>query len=192
MFRRQFVSLSSLHRHWHAAGRPPSKWFSTKLKTMQDGQCSIKHLPKPRLFRVCASLSTVASEVAAKFGITIPFKPTKTSGREHLEQFEPKSADDLPARTMLDSYSEALIPLGTDAKLREKHMTAFATVRYGRLLEAMDMFAVWVVVNHLKLNNLKPGEPLPHTIVTMLVDSISFAHEYPQVCVLYTRSHVPL
>lgn len=42
-------------------------------------------------------------------------------------------------------------------------------------MEDMDLFAVWVVHQHVLLPNLEPGVPLPYTFVTILVDKIDFA-----------------
>ena len=43
---------------------------------------------------------------------------------------------------MLDSYDMAVIPLGSDPKLRDRYLTLHGGVRIGRLLEDMDIFAV--------------------------------------------------
>lgn len=42
-------------------------------------------------------------------------------------------------------------------------------------MEDMDLFAVWIVHQHVVVPNLKPGVPLPYTFVTILVDKIDFA-----------------
>lgn len=51
---------------------------------------------------------------------------------------------------MLDSFDEALIPLGTDKQLRDRYLTHFGGVRVGRLLEDMDVFAVHLVFKHME------------------------------------------
>lgn len=42
-------------------------------------------------------------------------------------------------------------------------------------MEDMDLFAVWIVHQHVLVPDLKPGIPLPYTFVTILVDKIDFA-----------------
>lgn len=105
-----------------------------------------------------------------------------TKSREYLLKYEPKSINELPSRAMQDSFTSALIPLSTDNALREKYVTFMGSVRLGRLMEDMDLFAVWVVHQHVKLPNLDPTIPLPYTFVTLLVDKISFTDIIPKVC----------
>ncbi len=93
--------------------------------------------------------------------------------REKLLSMVPTSQEELPHRRMRDSFDQALIPLGTDKKLRERYLTHFGSVRIGRLLEDMDIFAVHLVFQHI----LNPKQPLddpqsPFSIVTALVDRI--------------------
>ena len=53
----------------------------------------------------------------------------------------PASQDELPSRSMQDSFLWARIPLGTDTKLREKYVNFHNLVRFGRLLEDLDIMA---------------------------------------------------
>lgn len=101
--------------------------------------------------------------------------------REHLTPYEPKSIDELPSRSMQDSFTSAVIPLGSDLTIRDKYITFLGSVRLGRLMEDMDMFAVWVLHQHVKIPNLDPAIPLPYTFVTLLVDQISFTDVVPKV-----------
>ena len=50
----------------------------------------------------------------------------------------PASQDELPSRSMEDSFLWARIPLGTNTKLREKYVNFHNHVRFGRLLEDLD------------------------------------------------------
>lgn len=115
-----------------------------------------------------------------KLGIQEHWSPVPKS-REHLTQYEPKSIDELPARSMQDSFTSAIIPLSTDLTIREKYVTFLGSVRLGRLMEDMDGFAVWVLHKHVHLPNLDPSIPLPYTFVTLLVDQISFTGIQPKV-----------
>lgn len=114
------------------------------------------------------------------FGIQKTYSVLKQS-REHLLRYQPKSVDELPARTMQDSFTSAVIPLSTDFELQDKYVTFLGSVRLGRLMEDMDQFAVWVVQQHVKIPNLDPSIPMPYTFVTLLVDRISFTDIIPKV-----------
>ncbi len=74
---------------------------------------------------------------------------------------------------MSDSFDQALIPLGSDLRLRDRYITHFGGVRVGRLLEDMDVFAVHLVFKHMLNPGQPPGDPRsPFSIVTALVDRI--------------------
>lgn len=60
-------------------------------------------------------------------------------------QYLPNSQNELPARSMQDSFMAALIPLSSDTSLQDKYITFLGHVRVGRLLEDMDIFAGTVV-----------------------------------------------
>lgn len=124
--------------------------------------------------------NVVKKEITKILGIQATWSPLPRS-REHLTQYEPKTIDELPARSMQDSFTSAIIPLGSDLAIREKYVTFLGSVRLGRLMEDMDLFAVWVLHKHIKLPNLDPSVPLPYTFVTLLVDQISFTDIQPKV-----------
>ncbi|XP_069687644.1 acyl-coenzyme A thioesterase 9, mitochondrial-like isoform X2 [Periplaneta americana] len=116
---------------------------------------------------------------------------TEHKSREHLLPLLPKSQDELPVRTMKDSFSMAVIPLSRDASLQEKYVSVFGSVRYGRLLEALDMFAVWVAHRHISNPKRKPDDDTPYVIVTVLVDQIDFVPLSSQVIDdIYLSGHV--
>lgn len=52
-----------------------------------------------------------------------------------------KSQAELPARRMLDSYEEAIIPITKNPLLRQKYINFYNTVRYGRIMEDLDTMA---------------------------------------------------
>jgi len=60
--------------------------------------------------------------------------------REELLQYQPK-IEELPARSMQDSFSSAIIPLSKNPMLQDKYINFRGFVRLGRLLEDMDYFA---------------------------------------------------
>lgn len=79
-------------------------------------------------------------EIVKKLGIQRTYSPLIQS-REYLLKYTPKSSDELPPRTMQDSFTSAIIPLGSDAALKDKYVTFLGSVRLGRLMEDMDLFA---------------------------------------------------
>lgn len=81
-----------------------------------------------------------------------------------------KSQDELELRTPGDSYQEFILPLGQNPQEREKFLNIYGFVRVGKILECMDVFAVWVGFNYYK----GPTEK-PFNLVTACVDSIDFS-----------------
>jgi len=74
-----------------------------------------------------------------RLGLEPGYNPLPKS-REQLLKYQPK-LEDLPPRAMQDSFTSAIIPLSTDRTLQDKYVTYLGHVRFGRLLEDMDMFA---------------------------------------------------
>ncbi|KAM8716337.1 hypothetical protein ACLKA7_003250 [Drosophila subpalustris] len=92
--------------------------------------------------------------------------------RSGLLKFQPKR-EDLPSRSMKDSFTTAILPLSSISK-REHYVNHMGQVRVGSLMEELDMFAVWICHRHVKMPTLPKGIPLPYVFVTMLVDKIDF------------------
>ncbi len=61
--------------------------------------------------------------------------------RRKLMDLLPTDRSELPARRMKDSFVTAVIPLSRDPVMRERYVTYYGTVRVGRLLEDLDVFA---------------------------------------------------
>lgn len=96
--------------------------------------------------------------------------------RQELVKYVPASQDELPHRRMSDSFDSALIPLGSDKRIRDRYATHLGGVRIGRLLEDMDIFAVHLVFKHTLLPMIPEHiKQSPFSIVTALVDRI-FLH----------------
>lgn len=84
----------------------------------------------------------------------------------------PNSQEELPERSMLDSYDECIIPVATSSTMQKSHTSGQGFVRFGRILEDMDEFAVWLSYRHVQYPGLSFGVPMPVNMVTALVDSI--------------------
>lgn len=120
-------------------------------------------------------------DVKTQFYKTMGVKPGYSpivESREHLSKYEPKSYDDLPDRSMQDSFTSAIIPLSNDSILQDKYVTFMGSVRHGRLMEDMDLFACWIIHKHLCMPKHPMDVPLPYTFVTILVDKMDFTN-YP-------------
>ena len=51
--------------------------------------------------------------------------------RQELVKFVPNSQDELPPRRMIDSFDSAIIPLGSDERIRDRYATHLGGVRIG-------------------------------------------------------------
>ncbi|KAK7074699.1 Acyl-coenzyme A thioesterase 9, mitochondrial [Halocaridina rubra] len=102
---------------------------------------------------------------------------SQTVDRTALLELLPTSQKELPSRSMKDSWDSAIIPLGSEIRLREKYMTFLGGVRVGRLLEDLDVFAVWLCYKHIMNPKQKADLPSPYSIVTALVDRIDFSQD---------------
>ncbi len=59
--------------------------------------------------------------------------------------------------------------------MREKYMTSHKTVRIGRLLEDLDIFAVTLCYKHILNPKQPPAVTSPYSIVTACVDQIDIS-----------------
>lgn len=123
---------------------------------------------------LAGTMADVKLKIMERMGLKAGYNPL-SHHREDLAEFTPKTVEELPQRSMQDSFTSAIIPLSTDIGLRDKYVGFLGNVRLGRLMEDMDLFAVWIVHQHVLVPDLAPGTPLPYTFVTILVDKIDFA-----------------
>ncbi|XP_053403174.1 acyl-coenzyme A thioesterase 9, mitochondrial-like [Mercenaria mercenaria] len=86
------------------------------------------------------------------------------------------SQDELPVRSMSDSYRKAIIPLGSNPQLKEKYINYYNGIRFGRILEDLDTFAVAISYTHT-LDASHTDRKSPLSIVTALVDRIDLSQE---------------
>ncbi|XP_037946175.1 acyl-coenzyme A thioesterase 9, mitochondrial-like [Teleopsis dalmanni] len=119
------------------------------------------------------TMAEVKEKIMTSLGLEEGYEPIPKT-REHLMKYLPK-AENLPPRSMQDSFTSAIIPLSTDKQLQDKYVAFLGHVRLGRLMEDMDLFAVWVCHQHLKIPDLPKSVHLPYTFVTVLADKITFS-----------------
>lgn len=122
---------------------------------------------------LAGTMADVKAKVMKLMGIKAGYNPI-SHNRDYLLAYTPKSAEQIPPRSMQDSFSSAIIPIGSDVMLRERYIGFLGRLRIGRLLEDMDLFAVWICHNHVHVVDLPPDTPHPYTFVTILVDKIDF------------------
>lgn len=156
-------------------------------------QCSHKDLMKGKFYytgsrydpetklATAGTIQHLKRELAEWMGVECGYKPlNQVKSRTHLLQYLPTNQNELPDRTMGDSFASALIPLSTDLELQDKYVSFLGHVRVGRLLEDMDIFAVYIAQKHI-LNPKQPeGKHSPYTLVTALVDKIDFTDYLPK------------
>ncbi|KAH8384172.1 hypothetical protein KR009_012385 [Drosophila setifemur] len=128
--------------------------------------------PKVTSDHCSGTMVEVIQTIREESGVDIGYH-TVPKSRDHLLQYQPKH-EDLEPRTMRDSHTSAFLPLSTSEEIREHYVNHLGRVRLGRIMEELDMFAVWVCHRHLKLPNHPAGTPLPYTFVTLLVDKVEF------------------
>ncbi|XP_004710048.2 acyl-coenzyme A thioesterase 9, mitochondrial [Echinops telfairi] len=116
-------------------------------------------------------VNNVRDKLREKVGASTNWSDHKKAMEERklLHNLLAKSQKELPPRRMQDSYTEVLLPLGSQPELREKYLTVQNTVRFGRILEDLDSLGVLVCYTHSKVEEAHTS---PLSIVTALVDKI--------------------
>ncbi|KAF5281694.1 hypothetical protein FQA39_LY17715 [Lamprigera yunnana] len=131
---------------------------------------------------IAGTIVDVENYVARKMGVNEKkYEPTSmnTENRAHLNKYLVKNQSDLPPRTMQDSFASAIIPLN-DVFIRNKYVALLGSVRVGRLLEDMDIFAVYICHLYILNPNVPTGNVTPYTIATARVDKIIFTDISPK------------
>ncbi|KHN86308.1 Acyl-coenzyme A thioesterase 9, mitochondrial [Toxocara canis] len=98
-----------------------------------------------------------------------------------LQNLPTRSVDvsELGAHTMNESRDSVLIPLGNEPDIRLQYVNIKKCVRFGKLLEDLDTFAIWLSYRHNQGGELT-GTPRHHPmmIVTAAVDEIHIKTDY--------------
>nr|XP_024219098.1 acyl-coenzyme A thioesterase 9, mitochondrial-like [Halyomorpha halys] len=126
------------------------------------------------------TMKEVNSTLHKWMGTRIGWYP-QSRDRTHLLKFLPKSQEELPPRSIKDSFAEAIIPLSSEPRLQNRYVTAIGKLRMGRVIEDMDFFSVFVALKYIKNPLQKEDSPTPYTIVTAAVDDIEYIFEKPDV-----------
>lgn len=103
--------------------------------TMEDSKYNLLTLP---CIFFCNFHFIVSKKINELIGLEIGFN-TIPKCRANLLKFQPK-AQDLPSRSMKDSFTTAVIPLSS-ASTQEHYINHLGRLRIGRITEELDMFA---------------------------------------------------
>lgn len=160
-----------------ASRNRPSQLIALSKKHIHGHKRNFSHAVGQEPTKPVQTIAEMREKLHKIMGVQKGYTPLKVD-RTHLLEMLPSSQTDMPVRTMNDSFDHALIPLSTDLDMREKYSTIHGYVRLGRLMEDMDIFAVWLAFKHI--DNPKQKDVLtPYNIVTVLVDQIDFTSVIP-------------
>lgn len=87
---------------------------------------------------IAGTMNDVKLKIMVKMGLKAGYNPLSHS-REHLLDLTPTSADQLPKRSMQDSFTSAIIPLSTDIALRDKYIGFLGNIRLGKPLMIVEV-----------------------------------------------------
>ncbi|XP_041564713.1 acyl-coenzyme A thioesterase 9, mitochondrial [Drosophila elegans] len=121
------------------------------------------------------TMADVAKKIREHVGVEGGYHAIPKS-RDGLLKFQPKR-NELPNRSMKDSHTTANVLLESDALMRERFVYGLGLLRMGRIMEELDLLAVWICHRHIFPPLLPKGVPLPYTFVTLLVDHAHFLVE---------------
>lgn len=105
------------------------------------------------------------------FGVHDPMGPGQNQ-RASLLSILPTEQDKMPVRSLTDSYDEVTIPIGSDVLLRELYLNSAKHIRLGKILEDLDIFAVWIAYKHNMDPSAGSSQMSPLSFVTANVDRI--------------------
>ncbi|XP_017026132.1 acyl-coenzyme A thioesterase 9, mitochondrial isoform X2 [Drosophila kikkawai] len=115
---------------------------------------------------------TVAKKIQEHLGVESGYH-TIPKSRDDLLKFHPQQ-EDLPERSMKDSHTTALVDLKSDPLMRQLFVNGSGFLRMGKIMEQLDLIAVWICHRHVYLPKLPKGVPLPYTFVTLFIDHAKF------------------
>ncbi|CAK8698469.1 acyl-coenzyme A thioesterase 9, mitochondrial-like isoform X2 [Clavelina lepadiformis] len=130
--------------------------------------CQTKHMTQPmRNMMSIVEVRKDLQKIVGQRGTFSDDKPDRSSLHSHLVDDQTK----LAPRLIKDSLHSAVIPL-SDKYFREKYINAYRNVRFGILLEDLDLFAGHVAYRHCDPSVVDTGIS-PLSIVTAMVDEVN-------------------
>ncbi|KAH8393768.1 hypothetical protein KR200_011312, partial [Drosophila serrata] len=157
------------HRY---AGRAVTKNLCSQLRTLRHFfvECDGKQLEPAHCSGSMAD--AVAKKIQEHLGVESGYH-TIPKSREGLLKYQPKQ-EDLPERSIKDSHTTAFVDLKSDPLMRQLFVKETSQVRVGRIMEQLDLIAVWICHRHVYLPKLPRGVPLPYTFVTLFIEHVKF------------------
>lgn len=80
---------------------------------------------------LAGTMAEVKLKIMERMGLKAGYSPFGQH-REELSDHTPKTVEELPKRSMNDSFTSAIIPLSTDISLRDKYVGFLGNVRLGK------------------------------------------------------------
>src|ERR1700733_8971732 len=98
------------------------------------------------------------------------------SDNSHMSDSSKQSSDKHGGRSLekhiKDSYCELLLPFADDAEIRSDYISIYGGIRFGKILEDLDVLAATVAYLHCGTTTTNAGTKEKLTIVTAAVDRI--------------------
>lgn len=102
----------------------------TRMMSLESNNDKILTTDMTSSEATAGTMQDVKNKIMEKMGLKQSYNPLSHS-RENLVEFTPTSVDQLPPRSMQDSFTSAIIPLSTDISLREKYIGFLGNIRLG-------------------------------------------------------------
>ena len=90
--------------------------------------------------------------------------------RQELVKYVPASQDELPHRRMSDSFDSALIPLGSDKRIRDRYATHLGGVRIGIMSFEMPTYLLQFFFDKVSINqiSLSPKRSMLFAVISLI------------------------
>lgn len=108
---------------------------SSRMMSLDPRSSNILTTEKPGTEAIAGTMNDVKAKIMEKMGLKPGYNPLSHT-REHLLDLTPTSVDQLPKRSMQDSFTSAIIPLSTDISLRDKYIGFLGTIRLGKCVNS--------------------------------------------------------
>ncbi|CAF3016783.1 unnamed protein product [Rotaria sp. Silwood2] len=132
-------------------------------------------------YRSIQTMNDVRKGLQSLVGAQLVFAHGNQHGSHAKLTDDIKVDSTLVSRTIVESYDEAIIPLASEIKLRERYANFENKVRFGRILEDLDTMAVHIAYKHNSPQLIKSINVHPLAIVTAAVDRIEVAIPHMQM-----------
>lgn len=151
-------------------------WYGTPTAASSNPSAASGLVPSLDPYDHGYSIGQVRDELKKVVGAQKVFSDGAPD-RSQLLALLPKSQSELPAKSIKEGLQVAWLRL-SDPTVREKYINFMMHVRYGRILEDLDTFAVWTSYMHNKTTDDSSAFHSPLVIVTAMVDQIDMKQSH--------------